>query len=63
MNNLLLLIYTDTDECAPDPDPCGFGTCTNADIPTFYTCDCGDGGELNGGDASIGTLGCDGKLT
>ena len=42
---------------------CGFGECINNDDGTFYTCDCGDGGVSNGGDASIGTLSCDGKLT
>ena len=47
----------DTNECLVNPDICGLGTCTNNDDGTFYQCNCQDGAEPSGADATLTCVG------
>ena len=56
-------LLTDIDECAAGTTACVpsyGGTCMNLPDGNYYTCSCAPGYESNGGDASMGTLGCQG---
>ena len=53
----------DANECVDDPTPCGDGgTCQNIDNGNFYSCDCSNGFEGNGANASDGSLTCVGMF-
>ena len=46
-----------------NPDICGLGSCTNNDDGTFYQCDCQDGAEPSGADATLTCVGRYCKIT
>ena len=55
--------HLDTNECADDSTLCGDGdTCVNIDNGNFYSCDCSNGFEANGANASDGSLTCVGMF-
>ena len=58
-----LNLLSDIDECTDTPGICGgTSTCNNQPDGGFYTCTCGAGATLNMGQASMGTLTCEGAL-